>query len=74
MPFGLKNAGVTYQRTATTLLHNMIHMKVEVYKDDMIVKSKERGGQLGALRKFFERLRKYRMRLNPQKCTFGITT
>ena len=42
MPFGLKNAGATYQRMATTLLHDMMHNKVEVYVDDMIVKSKDR--------------------------------
>ncbi|KAH7836661.1 hypothetical protein Vadar_004049 [Vaccinium darrowii] len=42
MPFGLKNAGSTYQRAATTLLHDMIHKEVEVYVDDMIVKSRER--------------------------------
>ena len=74
MPFGLKNAGATYQRVATTLLHNMVHKEVEVYVDDMIVKSKRREGHLGALRKLFERLRKYRMRLNLQKCTFRVTT
>ena len=73
MPFGLKNAGSTYQRAVTTLLHDMIHKEVEVYVDDMIVKSKDREGHFVALRKFFERIRKYRMRLNPQKCTFGVT-
>ncbi|KAG5528960.1 hypothetical protein RHGRI_029577 [Rhododendron griersonianum] len=73
MPFGLKNAGSTYQQAATTLLHDMIHKEVEVYVDDMIVKAKEREGHLPALRKFFERIRKYRMRLNPAKCTFGVT-
>ena len=39
MPFGLKNAGATYQRVATTLFHDIMHRDVEVYKDDMIVKS-----------------------------------
>ena len=43
MPFGLKNAGVTYQRMAMGLLHDMMHNEVEVYVDDMIVKSKDRG-------------------------------
>ena len=38
MPFGLKNAGATYQRTVTTLLHDMMHKEIEVYVDDMIVK------------------------------------
>ncbi len=51
----------------------MMHKEVEVYVDDMIVKAKEREEHLPALRKFFERIRKYRMRLNPQKCTFGVT-
>ena len=41
MPFGLKNAGATYQRVATTLLHDLIHKEVEVYVDDMIVKSED---------------------------------
>ena len=39
MPFGLKNAGATYKRAATTLFHDMMHKDVEVYVDDMIVKS-----------------------------------
>ena len=45
MPFGLKNAGATYQRMAIALLHDMMHNEVEVYVDDMIVKSKDREGQ-----------------------------
>ncbi|XP_058217334.1 uncharacterized protein LOC131328405 [Rhododendron vialii] len=73
MSFGLKNAGFTYQRATTTLLHDMIHKEVEVYVDDMIVKAKEQEGHLPALRKFFERIKKYRMHLNPAKCTFRVT-
>ena len=49
MPFGLKNDGVTYQHAATTLLHDLIHKEVEVYVDDMTVKSKNREGHLLAL-------------------------
>ena len=56
MPFGLKNAGATYQRVATTLFHNMMHRDVEVYVDDMIVKSQNRADQLAALQRFFERI------------------
>ena len=74
MPFGLKNAGATYHRMATALLHDMIHNKVKVYVDDMIVKSKEREGHIVNLRKFFKRIKEYRLRLNLQKCTFGVTT
>ena len=56
IPFGLKNADATYQRAATTLLHDLIHKEVEVYVDDMIVKLKDREGHIQALRKFFERI------------------
>ena len=73
MPFGLKNVGAMYQRMATALLHDMMHNEVEVYVDDMIVKSVTRGGHITNFRKFFERIKKYKLRLNPNKCTFGIT-
>ena len=58
--FGLKNAGATYQRTATTLLHDSIHREVEVYVDDMTVKSKDREGHIPALQKFFDRIQFYK--------------
>ena len=74
MPFGLKNAGATYQRVATTLFHDMMHKDVEVYVDDMIVKSQDRANHLAALQRFFERIRHFRLRLNPKKCTFGVTS
>ena len=51
MPFGLKNVGATYQRVATTLLHDLIHKEVEVYVDDMIFKFKKCEGHILALRK-----------------------
>ena len=73
MPFKLKNARATYQRMATALLQDMMHNEVEVYVDDMIVKSKKKEGHIINLRKFFERIKKYRLRLNLQKCTFGVT-
>jgi len=56
MPFGLKNAGGTYQRETTTLLHDLIHKEVEVYVNDMIVKFKDQEGHIPTLRKFFERI------------------
>ncbi|KAL6321930.1 hypothetical protein AAG906_035834 [Vitis piasezkii] len=74
MPFGLKNAGATYQRVATTLFHDMMHRDIEVYVDDMIVKSQGRADHLEALERFFDRIRKFRLRLNPKKCTFGVTS
>ena len=74
IPFGLKNADATYQRAATTLLHDLIHKEVEVYVDDMIVKLKDREGHIPVLRKFFERIQFYKLWLNPKKCTFGVTS
>ena len=67
IPFGLKNVGATYQRAATTLFHDMMHRDVEVYVDDMIIKSRGRADHLAALERFFERIRQFR------KFTFGVT-
>uniref|UniRef100_A0A2N9J4D2 Uncharacterized protein n=1 Tax=Fagus sylvatica TaxID=28930 RepID=A0A2N9J4D2_FAGSY len=72
MPFGLKNAGATYQRAMVTLFHNMIHHEIEVYMDDMIAKSRTTQDHLIDLRKLFQRLKKYQLRLNPN--TFGVTS
>ena len=54
------------------LLHDMMHNEVQVYVDDIIVKSRDRGSHTINLRKFFERIKEYRLRLNPQMCTFGV--
>ena len=62
MSFGLKNVGATYQRAMVALFHNMMHHEIEVYVEEHLVN----------LRKLFERLRKYQLRLNPAKCTFGV--
>ena len=72
MPFGLKNAGATYQRAMVALFHDMIHCEIEVYVDDMIARSQTEEEHLVHLHKLFERLRKYKLRLNPNKCTFGV--
>ncbi|RVW25140.1 Retrovirus-related Pol polyprotein from transposon 17.6 [Vitis vinifera] len=66
-------SGATYQRATTTLFHDMMHKDVEVYVDEMIVKSRDRADHLAALQRFFERIRQFRLRLNPKKCTFGVT-
>ena len=57
---------------ATALLHDIMHNEVEVNVDDIILKSKEREGHIINLRKLFERIKEYKLRLNPQKCTFGV--
>ena len=73
MRFGLKNIRATYQRATTTFFHDMMHRDIEVYVDDMIVKSWDRADHLAALERFFKRIRQFRLRLNPKKCTFGVT-
>jgi len=72
MPFGLKNVWATYQRAMVTLFHDMMHKEIEVYVDDMIAKSESENDHIINLRKLFERLRKFKLRLNPAKCTFGV--
>ena len=74
IPFGLKNTGATYHKAATTLFHDMMHRDVEVYVDDMIMKSRDRADHLAALERFFERIKQFRLRLNPKKCTFRVTS
>ena len=56
----------------TTLFHDLMHKEIEVYVDDMIAKSQTEEGHIEDLLKLFQRLRKYRLRLNPNKCTFGV--
>ncbi|PKI61603.1 hypothetical protein CRG98_017978 [Punica granatum] len=54
-----------------TLFHDMMHKEIEVYVDDMIAKSREGEDHLVNLKRLFDRLKKYKLRLNPTKCTFG---
>ncbi|XP_059281345.1 uncharacterized protein LOC132035043 [Lycium ferocissimum] len=72
MPFGLKNAGATYMRAMTTIFHDMIHKEIEVYVDDIIIKSRKSSDHLTDLKKFFDNLRRYNLKLNPAKCAFGV--
>src|ERR1044072_1071630 len=72
MPLGLKNAGAKYQRAMVALFHDMIRHEIEVYVDDMIARSQTEEEHLDYLRKLFDRLKKYILRLNPNKCTFGV--
>lgn len=68
MPFGLKNAGATYQRAMKTIFHDMFHELIEDYVDDIVVKSKTRIDHVEVLRKVLERCRKFSLRMNPLKC------
>ena len=64
MPFGLKNAGATYQRAMVALFHDMIHHEIEAYVDGMIAIFQTEEEHLDHLQKLFERLKKYKLRLN----------
>lgn len=72
MPFGLKNAGTSYQRLITKMFREEIWKSMEVYVDDMLVKSKKDADNISDLGKTFEILRHYKMKLNTTKCTLGI--
>ena len=74
MPFGLKNAGATYQRLVNKNFKPLIGYTIKVYVDDMITKSKEPIDQVKHLEETFELLRKYQMKLNPKKCAFGVSS
>ncbi|KAL0445383.1 UNVERIFIED_CONTAM: hypothetical protein Slati_2261000 [Sesamum latifolium] len=73
MPFGLKNAGATYQRLVDKIFRPQLGRNMEVYIDDMLVKSKEAHHHVEDLNETFTVLRKYRLKLNPGKCAFEIS-
>ncbi|XP_052490856.1 uncharacterized protein LOC128043076 [Gossypium raimondii] len=64
--------GATYQRAMVTLFHDMMYNELEVYVDDMIAKSKTEEEHVQVLKKLFMRLRKFQLKLNLAKCTFGV--
>ncbi|CAA0819825.1 Unknown protein, partial [Striga hermonthica] len=72
MPFGLKNAGATYQRLVDRMFKGQIGRNMEVYVDDMLVKSKKADDHVVDLRETLNTLRLYGMKLNPTKCKFGV--
>ena len=74
MPFGLKNAGATYQRLVNKMFNKQIGRNMEVYMDDMLVKSKKELAHLDDLRETFATLKQYQMKLNPSKCVFRVAS
>ena len=73
MPFELKNAGATYQRLINKMFAHQLGRNVQVYVDDMLVKSVRENDHLNDLQETFDTLRSYNMKLNPSKCMFGVT-
>ena len=72
MPFGLKNAGSTYQQMMTKMFEPQLVRSSEVYIDDMVVKSKVVSKHVGDLTNIFGILRKHKLRLNASKCSFKV--
>jgi hypothetical protein len=72
MPIGLKNAGVTYQRLMDAAFKEQIGKNLEVYVDDLVVKSNHENKMLADITETFTTLRKYNVKLNPSKCAFGM--
>ena len=74
MPFSLKNVGATYQRLVTKIVRPLLGNTMEVYIDDMMIKSTERFNHTKHLQEPFELLHMYIMKLNPLKCPFGVSS
>ena len=72
MLFGLKNAGATYQRMIQTCLEKQIGKIVEAYVDDVVVKTRHIDSLIDDLKLMFDNLRTYDIKLNPEKCVFGV--
>jgi len=72
MSFGLKNAGATYQRAIQLCFSDQLHRNMEAYVDDVVVKTKTQDQFITNLEETFNSLRKFRWKLNPTKCVFGV--
>jgi hypothetical protein len=72
MPFGIKSAGATYQRGIQRCLHSQLGCNTKAYIDDVFIKTQEDEGLIFDLAETFDNLRKFKMELNPDKCTFGV--
>ena len=72
MPFGLKSVGATYQRAMNLIFHDLVGSFLECYIDDIVVKSHTVDDQVNHLTKAFQRMRLYKLKLNPLKCAFEV--
>jgi len=73
MTFGLKNTGATYQRAMNLIFHDLLGVILEVYIDDIVIKSAGLSHHLADLRLALERMRQYGLKMNPLKCAFGVS-
>jgi hypothetical protein len=73
MTFGLKNAGATYQRATNLIFYELLGNTVGVYIDDIVVKSAEFSSHVADLRKAFDKMCRYGLKMNPRKCAFRVS-
>ncbi|KAM0976443.1 hypothetical protein ACFX2C_019358 [Malus domestica] len=73
MPFGLKNTGAIYQRVMNTIFHDLIGTTIEVYIDDVMIKSKSHRTHIDDIWQAFLRMRRHNLKMNPAKCVFGVS-
>jgi hypothetical protein len=74
MPFGLKNAGATYQRMMQNCLGSQIGRNIQVYIDDVVITTRKEEFLIRDLQETFNNLSRYKLKLNPTKCSFGVST
>jgi hypothetical protein len=72
MSFGLKNVGTTYQRAIQMCFTDQLHQNVKAYMDDMVIKTRNPEDLITNLEETFNSLRRFRWKLNPTKCIFGV--
>jgi hypothetical protein len=72
MPFGLKNAGATYQRMMQNYHGNQIGRNIQVYIDDVVIATRKEESLISDLQETFDNLNRYKLKLNPTKCSFGV--
>jgi hypothetical protein len=72
MPFGLKKAGATYQKMMQNYLGSQIGRNIQVYIDDVVINTRKEESLINDLRETFDNLDRYKLKLNPTKCSFGV--
>jgi hypothetical protein len=73
MPFGLKNAGATYQRVMQNCLGSQIGRNIQVYTNNVVITMRKEESLISDLAKTFDNLNRYKLKLNPAKCSFGVS-
>jgi hypothetical protein len=73
MPFGLKNAGATYQRMVQNCLGSQIGRNIQVYSDDVVLTTRKEESLISDLAETFDNLNRYKLKLNLTKCSFGVS-